>query len=112
MKRWAVVTTVYRFSGALLTHVFAKRQKRAVNEVLSVRLIYVPGIKQSASGKDKFLTAAFLNFSTLQAYPYSRRRGICLCWKEHNSVFQMPFQRQEVLCCVFQGLFFVCTHTS
>lgn len=41
---------VYKFSGAPLTHIFAKQQKYALNEI--VRLIYVPGVKQSAGGKD------------------------------------------------------------
>lgn len=41
---------VYKFSSVPLTHIFAKQQKYALNKI--VRLIYVPDVKQSASGKD------------------------------------------------------------
>lgn len=41
---------VYKFSSVPLTHIFAKQQKYALNKI--VRLIYVPGVKQSAGEED------------------------------------------------------------
>ena len=112
MKRWAVVTTVY--SGALLTHVFAKRQKHAVNEVLSVRLIYVPGIKQSASGKDKFLPAAFFKLQYAASISALPQEGDMLVLEGTQFCLSNAFSppRGSLSDASFKDFFLVCTHTS
>ena len=79
-----------------------------------MRLIYVPGVKQSASGKDKFLTAAFFKLQYAASISALPQEGDMLVRTvaplNLSNAFSPP--RGSLSAASFKDFFLVCTHTS